>query len=283
MRFFRHLFFPHFTNRYRARLAQNSSLFAVSVILFVLSLTSSAFIKDFPSVLGVSSNISSIQLLSFTNEKRQENGDSSLVIDERLALAAKRKADDMFAKNYWAHNSPTGETPWVFIKGAGYTYVYAGENLARGFTTSKDVIDAWMASPDHRENMLSKNYTDVGFAVEVGKLNGEETVLVVEEFGSTTFPSVPKSTTKTSSIQGNPSEQVLSAPENTVKPLFNSSTFFGTVAKILVGLFIAVFILDMIMAENKKIIRAVGHNIDHIFFMVLILILIIILGRGLVV
>ena len=86
----------------------------------------------------------------------------------------------MFSKDYWAHNAPDGTTPWVFIKNTGYNYIYAGENLARGFNSASDVINAWMNSPEHRQNVLSPNYQNVGFAVATGTLSGEDTVLVVE-------------------------------------------------------------------------------------------------------
>lgn len=133
--------------------------------------------------MGTSVDITSQELLLFTNQDRQKEGLSALTINNQLSQAAALKATDMFGKNYWAHNAPEGTTPWFFIKEAGYVYVYAGENLARGFNSSEDVVKAWMASPSHRENMLSKNYQDVGFAVVPGKLNGEDTVLVVEMFG----------------------------------------------------------------------------------------------------
>src|SRR5204863_2082531 len=129
---------------------------------------------------------------------RRQNGAGDLTISNELSRAASDKASDMFAKNYWAHNAPDGTTPWVFIKSSGYEYIYAGENLARGFTTSQSVVDAWMASPEHKENMLSKNYKNVGFAVATGNLNGEDTVLVVEMLGSTNYapPAVAASENK---------------------------------------------------------------------------------------
>src|SRR5258706_10350524 len=101
----------------------------------------------------------------------------------------------MFAKDYWAHIAPDGTTPWSFIKGAGYNYVYAGENLARGYFSASDVVNAWMASPEHRENMLSSKFADVGFSAQNGKLTGEDTVLVVEMLGSTSLAGAPQSPT----------------------------------------------------------------------------------------
>jgi hypothetical protein len=91
----------------------------------------------------------------------------------------------MFTENYWAHNSPSGNSPWVWFKQEGYNYMYAGENLARGFSNSKDTVDAWMASKmGHKENLLGSNYQEIGIAVEDGVLNGEKTTLVVQLFGT---------------------------------------------------------------------------------------------------
>lgn len=99
---------------------------------------------NYPSVLGTYSNISQEALLSMTNQKRQEVGLSPLNLNGSLSQAAAGKASDMFTKDYWAHVSPDGTSPWVFIKASGYNYIYAGENLARGFTTPTDVVNAWM-------------------------------------------------------------------------------------------------------------------------------------------
>ena len=64
----------------------------------------------------------------------------------------------MIAKNYWAHNAPDGASPWSFFKNVGYRYLYAGENLARDFGDSASVVNAWMNSPTHRDNLLSGRY-----------------------------------------------------------------------------------------------------------------------------
>jgi uncharacterized protein YkwD len=182
--FFHHLFIPRESNNHRSKILHHQSL--LLVILFLLTgLSALSFAqKSYPAVLGISANISIQDLLSQTNQKRQENGISPLVLNAELTHAAEMKADDMFAKNYWAHVSPDGTTPWVFIKNAGYEYLYAGENLARGFTTAPDTVNAWMASPTHRENLLSPNFKEIGFAVKAGSLTGAETILVVQEFGS---------------------------------------------------------------------------------------------------
>ena len=275
--FLRHLFIPHESNNHRAKLLHNEILFFTVIVLFFGSFFLSGFRSRYPSVLGVSSDITAEKLLVLTNQVRVKNGLSPLSMDSELLTAAGEKADDMFLQNYWAHNAPDGKTPWVFIKGAGYNYVYAGENLARGFDSTDSVINAWMASPTHRSNVLSQNYQDVGFAVKKGKLNGEETILVVEELGNRSqniaqsapsVPSVPES-----AIQG------ASLP----KSLISSSAFSLTVDKVVIAVFILVLLSDMIVVGRKKVLRFVGHNLDHIFFFLAFLILINLIIRGVII
>ncbi len=181
--FLRHFFTPHNSNNYKARILHHSIFFYVIVAFFIGSFAINFFEKD-KSVLGIEYHISAEELLLLTNLKRQEKGLPPLIMNPQLTQAAYQKAKDMFSKNYWAHIAPDGTTPWVFIRSAGYEYVYAGENLARGFTTSNDVVEAWMNSQSHRENMLSPNYQEIGFAILEGTLTGDETVLVVEMLGS---------------------------------------------------------------------------------------------------
>lgn len=136
-------------------------------------------------VLGASSDFSQATLLNATNEARAQQGESSLQADSQLSEAAVAKANDMAAKNYWAHNSPDGKTPWTFISAAGYSYSVAGENLAYGFNDGAAVIKAWLNSPEHRANILNANYQQVGFGVaSVTNYMGKgPAVIVVAEYG----------------------------------------------------------------------------------------------------
>ena len=134
-------------------------------------------------VLSYATNTSSAGLLEGTNQQRADNGLPSLRLNTQLSHAAQAKAVDMAAKDYWAHNSPTGDTPWTFITNAGYTYTTAGENLAYGFIDSSDTITGWMNSPGHRANILNTTYTEVGFGiinVENYQSSGNQTIVVAE-------------------------------------------------------------------------------------------------------
>ncbi|MBI2028307.1 MAG: hypothetical protein HYT07_01735 [Candidatus Levybacteria bacterium] len=291
--FFHHLFVPRDLNNHRAKILHNSNLLLAIVFLILTSFFVQKVSQAFPSILGVSTDITIDALFLLTNTKRQENGIHSLSLNAQLSEAASKKADDMFQYGYWAHNSPEGKTPWVFIKGAGYNYVYAGENLARGFTSTEDVINAWMESPTHKANMLSSNYQDVGFAVKIGQLDGEETVLIVEEFGNQNIPIIaakpvlePKSVERElSSIQ---TEAIMEKPlvQNTPsfnKPLLDKASVSSNVNKVALSIFVFSLFIDMIVVERKKIVRFVGHNLDHIFYLLLVFLLIGALSKGVVI
>jgi hypothetical protein len=128
-----------------------------------------------------------------------------------LTSAAHAKADNMFDEQYWDHFGPNGETPWQFILASGYSYVYAGENLAKGFTTSEGVHAAWMASASHRENIMNANYKEIGIAVVPGTLLGEDVLLVVQIFGAT--GSLPETNGETSQSVENETDSIPSTSD----------------------------------------------------------------------
>lgn len=108
-----------------------------------------------PDILG---------LWQAVNVARVQAGVQPLVLSPSLNQSASDKCTDMVTKNYWGHDAPDGTTPWVSIKKYSQ-YQSAAENLAYGFPTSQSVIDGWLKSPGHRENMLNPVYADEGFAV----------------------------------------------------------------------------------------------------------------------
>lgn len=136
-------------------------------------------------VLGASSDYSPDSLLSGTNQQRQAASETDLTIDTQLTAAAQAKANDMAARNYWAHDTPDGKAPWTFITAAGYNYDLAGENLAYGFTSAQEAIVGWMHSPGHRANILNAGYQNVGFGVvTVPNYQGKsQQTIVVAEYG----------------------------------------------------------------------------------------------------
>jgi uncharacterized protein YkwD len=139
-----------------------------------------AIIALISSINMKSSVLSQQEILDLVNQDRALHGLSKLSINPTLSLAALAKAEDMLSHNYFAHISPDGTTPWYWIKSMGYNYSYAGENLAEGYSEAEELQRSWMASPTHRANILSPNYSEVGLAV----VSYHNTNLVVQMFGS---------------------------------------------------------------------------------------------------
>ena len=119
-------------------------------------------------------------IIEQANVDRTRLGLPALKLDHALNQAAFAKAEDMLARDYFAHVSPEGVKPWYWFKSLGYDYSYAGENLAIGYEDAADLEQSWMSSPKHRANILSPNYSDMGVAI-VYK-NGQQ--VVVQLFGS---------------------------------------------------------------------------------------------------
>lgn len=201
---------PHDKFHHRAHLIAQKTLFVYFQVLVVTVGLFAVLGLRAPQILG-EVTFSAEQIVALTNAKRSQNGLSELSSNPLLAQAAGAKASDMFANDYWAHNSPGGKTPWSFINGAGYRYIYAGENLARDFSDPGAVVEAWMNSPTHRANLLDKNFREIGVAVAGGKLGGREGILVVQMFGASV--SAPA---KVSEVAGNKNTESLPTPAPTV-------------------------------------------------------------------
>jgi len=103
------------------------------------------------------------ELLRLTNLERQKAGVPALKLSNQLNQAAQNHADDMTKNNYFSHTGLNGSKPSDRAKAAGYNYSYVGENIAAGNTSPADVIQGWMNSQGHRENILNSNYTEIGF------------------------------------------------------------------------------------------------------------------------
>ena len=174
--------YPHFHNNHRPYALRHRSLFLFTILLATTQIATNIVSGDL-KILGYATNISKNEIISLTNKERGSKGLSHLKENLLLSEAAALKAADMFEDDYWAHFAPDGTSPWYFFKQTGYSYTWAGENLARDFQSSTGVIGGWMASTaGHKENILNSNFTEIGVAVKNGILQGEETTLVVQLF-----------------------------------------------------------------------------------------------------
>lgn len=102
------------------------------------------------------------EVVTLTNQERAKNGLAPLQIDEELSVVAREKSNDMSARNYFDHNSPTYGSPFDMMQSYGISYRAAGENIAKGQQTPQEVVNAWMNSQGHRENILNSSFTHIG-------------------------------------------------------------------------------------------------------------------------
>lgn len=309
-----HLFTPHHSNNHKPKLLHHTSL-AVLVTLLILSQTFLSLAKfAYPHILGYASQIPPETVVALTNQVRAERGLPNLDYNPQLADAARRKAADMFTKDYWSHTSPDGTKPWYFVLAAGYNYLHAGENLARDFKNPDTIVKAWMASPTHRANLLNPQYREIGIAVVDGNLLGQETTLVVQMLGTpqTSSPQVASGqnnvippaqaqetqTTPTST----PSPQTSPIPTPTPTPqkpanfddvqqpmtagsivsLLNPFSLAKVISLSFALLVVIVLVVDWYIAWKNNLIRISGRNWAHVAFMGIVIILVIIIRQGLI-
>lgn len=207
------IFVPHRKNNYIPHLIRSYGVITIFVLVVGLQLGYN-FTKT-GSVLGDVTTVTPTGLLADTNQSRAQAGLDPLKLNDKLSQAAQLKAHDMLAKQYWAHVSPTGVQPWQWIDNTGYSYQAAGENLAKDFHTASAVESAWLASPEHRANVLKAAYREVGFAVVDGTLQGKPTTLVVALYAEPAVQLVSASTTPVASATAGPSTNFLDSQQIT--------------------------------------------------------------------
>lgn len=269
-----HLFVPHHSNNQRAKLLHPSSLSLIIGVYVLFQIGITGFLWFYPQVLGYAANISGEEILRLSNMERKTNGVGEVRLDPQLSAAAAQKAADMMARDYWAHVSPAGTPPWVFINEAGYSYRYAGENLARDFSDPDSVVKAWMASPSHKDNLLNSRYLDMGIAVVDGKLGGRETTLVVQMFGTRiSAPIVAKSSLDISVKAAETSQSI--TQRNISRFEFTKYT-----SLILVSLFLILLMIDVTIVFRKGLVRWTSKSFAHLILMSALVGAIVIISRG---
>jgi Cysteine-rich secretory protein family len=181
---FKKYFIPYDENDHRPHILRlEAVLFAVILVFAAESafILGALYVVPHSELYGV---IAVNALVDGTNQNRLQNNLPALQTNPLLQAAAQDKANDMVANDYFAHTSPSGVTPWYWFEKVGYSFSYAGENLAVNFSDSDDVTNAWMNSPEHRANILNPDYTDIGMATAQGTFDGHPATYVVELFGT---------------------------------------------------------------------------------------------------
>ncbi len=302
-----HFIIPHkHKKKHRKAHLLSTPALIVYVLLFIaIQVGFLALRALIPGILGTTSNITKQQVIDLTNKERQGYGDAVVKENTLLDKAAEEKAQDMFAKNYWAHISPSGKTPWFWMQRTGYSYVYAGENLARGYSTSQDVMNAWMISKmGHKENILNNNYREIGVAVEDGVINGERTTLVVQMFGTpinplakrdvgndaaqtaatndnklaTNIPITQTGIQKTQEVHG---ANTANLPISSFTPTINPYMITRYFITILISMLGVLAVIDLFVISRRKVaIKLHMRHLPHVGLIIVAMILLLIIQTG---
>jgi len=319
-----HLFHPQRSNNHRPRVLHSKAIGFLSLIAFgFFGLLNSSLSQSnsLGYILGYASSITPAQVVELTNTQRAKVGLPPLTINSKLSSAALSKGQDMFNDQYWAHIAPDGKEPWGFIGEAGYTYRVAGENLARDFSNSSDMMNAWMRSPTHKANIVNSRYQEIGIAVIDGVLGGHETTLVVQMFGapqqvaSAVTPQAIKTEIKTNNeelianqiveSENIPAKEdfstfVVEADELSfvepavlasalvpqgefiIPPLFSALQLTKAFFLALIIMIVLTLVYDAFIIGNRNTTRMVGKNLAHIIFLISVSFLLIFFKGGIV-
>jgi uncharacterized protein YkwD len=110
-------------------------------------------------------------LFNAINVERAAAGMPALAAHGCLTYVAQIRSNDMASRNYFSHTSPEGVTAFSLLDSYGVPYGWAGENLARNNYPDNEAVGVairdLMASPGHRANILSSNFTHLGVALAV--------------------------------------------------------------------------------------------------------------------
>jgi hypothetical protein len=212
-------FIPHSGNDNKPHILRPRTIAFVFTVMIVAEsafVFGSTYVVPRVKLFGL---IEASALVDETNQQRVAETEAALQVSPLLQQAAQDKANDMAANNYFAHTSPAGITPWDWFEKVGYSFSYAGENLAVNFSNSQDVTNAWMNSPEHRANILNAAFTQIGIATAQGTYNGQPAIYVVEEFGTPASAPVAFVNTAAAATVSNPAPAPVTTPiPTTPKP-----------------------------------------------------------------
>lgn len=150
---------------FTASLVSDTTLWSNSQTNTAISPTSSSSLSPFIQ-----------RVLELTNAERAKAGLSPLKINDKLNKSAQEHSQEMGDKDYFSHKGYNGSSIGDRVYASGYQYRFAGENIAAGQTTPEEVVQAWMNSQGHRENILNPQYQEIGIgyyylANDMGEVN----------------------------------------------------------------------------------------------------------------
>lgn len=102
------------------------------------------------------------RLIDYVNAARIENGLPAVPEHTRLSLAALTHARDMAENGFVEHKGSDGSNLEQRVTRTGYAWNLLAENVAAGQETVQEVVQGWMKSPGHKENILNEEITEIG-------------------------------------------------------------------------------------------------------------------------
>lgn len=138
-------------------------------------------IDDTPAYVNKNNEALSSELIELINAVRVEYGLSTLTTDENLCAISTAHCIDMAEYDYIDHTSPAGIGPFDRLDMEGIYYMSAAENIASGFLTAEKVLESWMNSAMHRQNLLNGDFTHIGVGYHAGGANGTYWTLMLIE------------------------------------------------------------------------------------------------------
>lgn len=109
-----------------------------------------------------------LEVVRLVNIERQKAGLSNFKASTELSNVARMKSKDMAVNNYFSHTSPTYGSPFEMMKSFGISYRTAGENIAKGYSSAQSVVNGWMNSQGHRDNILNPSFNTIGVGAYIG-------------------------------------------------------------------------------------------------------------------
>jgi len=264
----KNLFIPNPENNYTPHLLSRGLVTFYTLVILLFNIVTSDI-----SVLKAHADVDTKSIVELHNLERRKHSLSQFKVNSKLVNSAKLKAKAMLESNCWDHYCPNGKSPWDFFDEAGYSYIYAGENLAEGFNDNEDVMQAWMNSKTHRENILRGEFDEIGIGIVYGDYqNITNNAIIVVHFGSQKQPTNTTATKPATTpndgtvkitypsdgalINSNTPEVKGTGPTGQVS-IYDNNTRLGK-ARILEGIFTYNIQREQALVEGEHTIKAVA-------------------------
>ena len=135
------------------------------------------------------------------NRERTQRGLQPLTVNSILSAASLEHSEDMVRRDYFEHDTPEGRSVAERLRALGYkrgVNASAGENIAYGVAktaTPAAIVNAWMNSPGHREDILRPAFSEIGIGIALGAptnaADGRRSATYTTDFGGAYDPTLP--------------------------------------------------------------------------------------------